>query len=66
MHALHHGQVHIGAHGGQVVDVNPLDQQRQLTGGRVGGWVGGWVGDDAGPGGCGFLSCSRMRRLAAA
>ena len=26
----------------------------------------GRAGDDAGPGGCGCLSCSRMRRLAAA
>ena len=27
VHALHHGQVHIGAHGEQVADVDPLDHQ---------------------------------------
>jgi len=27
VHALHHGQVHTGAHGEQVADVDPLDHQ---------------------------------------
>jgi hypothetical protein len=27
VHALHHGQVHIGAHGEQVADVDPLEHQ---------------------------------------
>ena len=27
VHALHHGQVHIGAHGEQIADVDPLDHQ---------------------------------------
>lgn len=27
VHALHHGQVHLGAHGEQVADVDPLDHQ---------------------------------------
>jgi uncharacterized membrane protein YbhN (UPF0104 family) len=47
-----------GSAAGTLVNVNTLEAERQLAGGRV--------GDDVDPGGCGCLPRSRMRRLAAA